>query len=463
MRLTSLAPPLSNLLLGDVLLILSDMVGYVTLPWWIIHRGGARDLAVYSAAIAIATLIATPLIAPLGDRYAKRAQIVWGTLASMAIAFCLALLASRNDYRLHLIVAIGVLGVVASAFSDLARSTISAELIAPERLAEALLLRRSAQAVGRALGPAMAGVALSLGGVAAALWLNGALLGIAVWTVLRLPVLPVAAHAHTPGRGFARWRSDLRAGLRAKWSVPMERAWTLVNFIVWIFQGPAVGMLIPLKVQSLGLSGLWLGICEAALSAGLLLGSARGSDALVKRFGRFNVRVGVAMCEGLALAASGWAPSGVALVAALTAVGFANASMGLVGATHRTLAIPQDFRVRLLAATKMSTQVAGMLGPMLAGAALTRWSVGTVYMCFGLATCVFAFGFVFIPRSREFFSLNHEQVTDWFRREYPAVFGPAPDPHQRSNLGPSSVPASVGSAMPSTYQTPQNGTPISGQ
>lgn len=60
--------------------------------------------------------------------------------------------------------------------------------------------------------------------------------------------------------------------------------------------------------------------------------------------------------------------------------------MGLVGATHRTLAIPKDFRVRLLAATKMSTQVAGMLGPMLAGAALTSWSVGTVYMCFGLAT-----------------------------------------------------------------------------
>jgi hypothetical protein len=100
---------------------------------------------------------------------------------------------------------------------------------------------------------------------------------------------------------------------RPKWIVPLERGWTLVNFLVWIFQGPAVGMLIPLKVQSLGLSGLWLGVCEAALSIGLLLGSFRGSDALVSRFGRFNVRVGAAMCEGLALAASGWAHSAIVL------------------------------------------------------------------------------------------------------------------------------------------------------
>ena len=128
------------------------------------------------------------------------------------------------------------------------------------------------------------------------------------------------------------------------------------------------------------------------------------------------------MCEGLALAASGWAHSPVVLVVALTCVGFANASMGLVGATHRSLAIPQNFRVRILAASMMTTQIAGILGPMIAGAALTHWRVSQVYTCFGLATCLLAFGFVLIPRSREFFALNHEQVKDWFRHEYPHAF-----------------------------------------
>jgi len=384
-----------------------------------VHQGGARDLAIYSASIAVTTIFAMPLLSPLGDRYGKRTQIVWGTGVLAGVAWIFALLAWLPHYQLTLIIGIGVITVIANAFINPASATISAELVPADRLAPALRFRKSTQAVGRALGPALAGATLALGGIAATFCLSGILLALAAYATAQLPGASPRQDSH---RGLARWWRDLCDGLRAKWVVPLERGWTLVNFVVWIFQGPAVGMLIPLKVQSLGLSGLWLGTCEFALSVGLLLGSFRGSDLLVSRFGRFNVRVGAAMCEGLALAASGWAHTPVFLVLALTGVGFANASMGLVGATHRSLAIPQNFRVRIIAATMMTTQIAGILGPMLAGLALTHWTVGTVYTCFGLAHCVFAFGFVLVPRSREFFSLSHDQVKDWFHREYPDAF-----------------------------------------
>jgi hypothetical protein len=309
-RINLIGIPLGSLLLSDLMRILAEMVGYITLPWWIVHRGGARDLAIYSVSIAIITIFAMPLLSPLGDRYAKKPQIAWGICTLMVVAFILATLASLSDYRLTLIICIGVVTVIAKAFIDPASSTISAELLPANRLAEALRLRKSTQAAGRALGPALAGATLALGGIAATFWMNGILLGVAGYVTLHLPSQSQHREHH---RGLARWWRDLRAGLHAKWIVPLERGWTLVNFLVWIFQGPAVGMLIPLKVQSLGLSGLWLGVCEAALSIGLLLGSFRGSDALVSRFGRFNVRVGAAMCEGLALAASGWAHSAIVL------------------------------------------------------------------------------------------------------------------------------------------------------
>ncbi|MGF6938253.1 MFS family permease [Paraburkholderia sp. UCT70] len=427
-HINAIGVPLARLLLSDLLRILAEMVGYITLPWWIVHLGGAHDLAIYSVSIAVTTIFAMPLLSPLGDRYAKRPQIAWGLCALMVVAFTLATLASLSDYRLMLIVCIGMVTVIAKAFIDPASSTISAELVPADRLAKMLRLRKSTQAAGRALGPTLAGATLALGGIAATLWMNGILLGVAAYVTWQLPSHTQPNERH---RGLARWWEDLRAGLHAKWIVPLERGWTLVNFFVWIFQGPAVGMLIPLKVQSLGLSGLWLGASEAALSLGLLLGSFRGSDALVSRFGRFNVRVGAAMCEGLALAASGWAHSPIVLVLAFTCVGFANASMGLVGATHRSLAIPQNFRVRILAASMMTTQIAGILGPMIAGAALTHWAVGEVYTCFGFATCLLAFGFVLIPRSREFFALNHDQVKDWFRHEYPQAFKASAVPESR--------------------------------
>jgi MFS family permease len=264
-RIHAIGAPLASLLLSDLLRILADMVGYITLPWWIVHEGGAHDLAIYTVSIAVATILAMPLLSPLGDRYAKRKQIVWGMCALTVVAFVLATLALRSDYRLTLVVCIGAFAVIAKAFIDPASSTISAELVPANRLAEALRLRKSTQAAGRALGPALAGATLAFGGIAATFLTNGILLGVAAYVTSRLPSR--SPHSEHP-RGLVHWWGELRAGLYAKWTVPLERGWTLVNFLVWIFQGPAVGMLIPLKVQSLGLSGPWLGGCEAVRCAG---------------------------------------------------------------------------------------------------------------------------------------------------------------------------------------------------
>ena len=130
----------------------------------------------------------------------------------------------------------------------------------------------------------------------------------------------------------------------------MERGWTIVNFAVWIFQGPAVGLLIPVKAHSLGLQGNWLGICLGVLSLGVLLGSSLGSQMLVDNLGRYRVRIGLGLFEGIALAAVGFVTSPYLMLTALAVAGFCNASMGLVGATHRALAVPKAYRVRMLAA-----------------------------------------------------------------------------------------------------------------
>jgi MFS family permease len=202
----------------------------------------------------------------------------------------------------------------------------------------------------------------------------------------------------------------------------MERGWTIVNFAVWVFQGPAVGLLIPIKVHALGLQGHWLGLSLGALSVGVLLGSAFGSPWLVDHFGRFRVRVGLGFLEGIALAAVGLAASPPMMVAGLALAGFCNASMGLVGATHRALAIPREYRVRMFAAGSMTTQVAGAIGPALVGMALARYSVSAVYAAWGMLMAACVLGLLLVPRLKEFLTQGHEEVVDWYRRQYPAVF-----------------------------------------
>lgn len=98
--------------------------------------------------------------------------------------------------------------VIAKAFVDPVSSTISAELVPANRLAEALRLRKSTQAAGRALGPTLAGAALALGCIAATFWMNGVLLGVAAYVTLQLPSQSQHREHH---RGLARWWEDLRS------------------------------------------------------------------------------------------------------------------------------------------------------------------------------------------------------------------------------------------------------------
>jgi len=418
-RLFLRAPGLGQFMALDALVLLCELGVAVVVPWWITTSAGVEAMAGYGAAMALATLVAAPLLSPFGDRHCKAAQITGGLAVLAASFLALGALAWLNRGGAPAIVALSMATVLANAVVVPARSAIVADLVQADDLPAALQLQKACRSASGVLGPVLAGVGLGTGGVAPSLFACAA--GMALALVFSLRIRRQAA-AEGARRGLASWWRELRAGVAGKWKVPMERGWTLVNFLVWIFQGPAVGMLIPIKVHSLGLSGPWLGIALGALSVGTLVGSLFGSRLLVRSFGRYKVRLGLGAFEGVCLAFVGLASSPVLLVAGLLMAGVCNASMSLVGATHRALAIPRNYRVRMLAAASVTTQAAGALGPALVGLALSSWRVDAVYATFGLLMATCAMGLVLVPRLKEFLSLEHADVIDWYSRQYPQVF-----------------------------------------
>jgi len=411
-------PVLCRLLMADFLVLLAELGLAVVMPWWVHACGGASALAIFGVALALAGFVIAPAVSPFGDRLCKSRQIRRGLAGLCVLTWGLAALSWAGVFSLAVLFGLAIAQAAAASIVDPARDAVLAELVPPAQLPQALRLRKTAHALGGMFGPLLAGGALGVGGVTGALCVCAALLMAALLAAWQLPGTAVPEKP----RGAAQWWRDLRAGLAAKWRVPMERGWTLVNFVVWIFQGPAVGMLIPIKVQALGLPGPWLGFGLGAMSLGVLLGSLFGSQWLVQRFGRYRVRLGLGGLEGLALAAVGWAGSPALLLAGLTAAGFCNAAMSLVGATHRALAVPRDYRIRLSAAGAMTTRIAGAIGPALVGLALARFSVAAVYVAWGLLMTVSVLGFLAVPRLKEFLSLGHDDIVDWYRVQYPGVF-----------------------------------------
>ncbi|RQO58661.1 MFS transporter [Paucibacter sp. KBW04] len=413
----SLGDAFRGLLLSEAMTILAMMVGHVAMPWWIVSHGGAPHLALYGVVAALSALCFTPLLSPLGDRLPKRELIRLGLGLQLVLALCLALLVSIEVYHLHWILLVSVLGALGGALMAPASMSIAAELVPAAELPQALSLQRSAQSVGRILGPALAGAALSLG-TGWAMWLQCGLIAGAIWAVSAIPAAPVGSH----GASRKTWLGDLSQGLRAAWHIPTERGWTLVSLVSTCCLLPGITMLVPLKIKAMGLSGAWLGAAEAGLALGMLLGAFGVAAWVSKHIGRYAIRVAATVAQGLGLMLAGWTEQGLVLVAALALVGMANSCGVLVGQSHRMLAIPAAFRSRLNAVSMMSLQIAASLGPAATGLALSQYSVSQVYMGVGLAAALSSLGFFWVPGLREMFAQDHEQVRGWYGHQHPHLF-----------------------------------------
>ncbi len=417
-----LGRPFRLLLGSELLMTLSIMVSHVTVPWWIAQQGGAHDLAWYAALLAGVSFVALPLLSPLGDRHAKRTLMTVGLGVMLIESTVMAMLAHTGLYRIDGLIVLAALTVVAMAVIMPASQSIVADLLPSEQLTEGLGYQKSAQAIGRLMGPVIGGVSLAMTSIATTLWLNAALLLVACVLAARI-VVP--ATAENPRSG-AHWWADLQAGMAAKWKIPMERGWTFTSFLVVIFFGPCVGMLVPLKVQSLGLSSVWLGACEAGLSVGLLVGALGGSVWVAHRTGRYLASLGAILCEGVAFVIAGWTHQALVLVVMLTIVGACISTVQMVGQTHRMLAMPQQFRARMTSVNLMVMQLAGVLGPGLAGLGLAAYDVDAVYLVFGIALFVVGLGYRRVPGYQAFLNQSHEEATGFYEREYPALFQRTP-------------------------------------
>jgi MFS family permease len=416
------APGVRHLLLAELLGLLASSLAQAAIAWWISTRGGAADLARYGAAVALAALIATPLLSPWGDRVSKRRLIRLANACLVIDALGLAVLAHSVVYSWVLLCLCSVLSIAANALLWPVQASILPELVPPADLPEAIRLRRGAQALGSLLGPGLAGGSLAVVDLPWTMASGLSLFVLSACVAWRIGTPPFPSHAAV-GRG---WRSDLVDGIRAKWGVPLDRWWTLTGALMMVCLLPATGLLLPLHVQALGLSAAWFGACGAALSVGVLVGVAGLAPALINRKGRVvSLVLAISTCAG-AIAGIGlcrWAP-GLPLLFAL--LGLCMSVTQLVGQTHRLLAIPEAFRVRMAAAHLTTAHFAAALAPALAAALLQHASVQAVYLLLAAGFGAGGLLLLLVPGLGPFLRLDHEGVRGWYGRHHPGAFTPRP-------------------------------------
>jgi MFS family permease len=345
----------------------------------------------------------------VADRYDRRRVMIATQLAMTAVALALAGLTFARLETLWLLYSANFLSAAAGAFDGPARQSLIPRLVPPEELSGALSLNFSAFQAAMIGGPAIAGLILaghagasSMGArlPAAGTPVNTAGLSL-IYLLNALSFLAVifalvtmrTSGAPEKGSQDAHPWAALKEGLRFVFTTPLM-VWTMgLDFLATFFSGSM--LLLPIfadQVLKVGAKGY--GILVAMPAVGALAGSIFVSvRPLPSRQGRIFL-VSVA-AYGAATVVFGLSRSFVLTMAALAAVGLADAISTVIRQTLRQLVTPDRLRGRMTSVNAIFFMGGPQLGELEAGLvaslfASTAVGVTVSVVSGGLATFLIA-------------------------------------------------------------------------
>lgn len=281
-------------------------------------------------------LALAPWAGALADRFDRRVVLLWAELAATALSILLAALAFAGRADEWTVIGITLALGLTAAFAAPAQQAIVVSLVPAREIPTAVALNSMTFNLARALGPALAALAIGTVGIAAAFAINAA-----SYLVLVAALLLVRTRPQERAEGSVRLRDSL-ALLRDD---PRLLAYLLIVAAVGWASDP-VNTLAPAFAEAYGyrdtVGGLVLGafgvgaVCAAILLAGRTSGSARRMAVTLSLLG-----------GGLVLfSLTPWLPLGLVFVA-LCGAGYL--ASNTAATTRLQLGVEESQRGRIMA------------------------------------------------------------------------------------------------------------------
>jgi MFS family permease len=167
------------------------------------------------------------------------------------------------------------------------------------------------------------------------------------------------------------------------------------TILVAVGQG-AILPLVALSARALGASIGTAALIVALIGIGQLIADLP-AGALAARIGERRALIAACAVDALALLGAFLAQSLVVLAIAITVTGLAHAVFGLARHAYLTEAIPVPFRARALSTLGGSFRIGLFIGPFIAAALVTRWSIGAAYGFAAIMSIAAAILTAFLP------------------------------------------------------------------
>ncbi|QHC67824.1 MFS transporter [Rathayibacter sp. VKM Ac-2759] len=235
--------------------------------WYLVEAaaGAAVIALVQTASLAPSILVALPA-GVLADSLDRRRLLIWGSSASALLAGALTVVAAIGALTPWTILAFTFLLGITSTLTSPAWQAIQPELVPRDLIAASSALGGVTVNGARAVGPALAGVVLSVFGAPVVFGINalsfiGAVIALLWW---KRP-----AQAGLDDR--EQFGAALRAGIRYVASAHLVRR-ILLRSALFALPASALWALLPLTAKRLQLDSSGYGVLLGALGAGAVLG-----------------------------------------------------------------------------------------------------------------------------------------------------------------------------------------------
>ena len=295
------------------------------------------------AALAyVPTVVLGPFGGALADRFDRRRYLVTIALFQAALAALLALLAATDHLSIPLVATIVLLEGAAIAAYLPAVQAMTPDLVDQEDLLGAMSLGAAQFNLGRVIGPALAGLVITAGGLAWAFWLNTASFGAVLVALALITLPPLRPGGEQVGR---IWRT-VAEGVSSAGRDPGIRTALLLLTATTFLVSPFIGLVpaVAIKVFGEGASGTSALVTAQGVGA---VCAALAAGPLAAHFGRGRLLLAALLLVGPLAAAYGLAPTFPLAVAGIAVLGFCYLHVLSGVSTVCQVRAPRELRARI--------------------------------------------------------------------------------------------------------------------
>jgi MFS transporter, DHA3 family, macrolide efflux protein len=322
----------------------------------------------------------------LADRYDPRGLLVGGQLGQAAVLVLGAVAWGSGLNGAPVLLAIAISFGVASGLTMPSGMTLVRQIVASDDLGTVQGWNQISSRAMKLLGAPVGGVLVAWGGLVSVMLVDAATF-VVIATVLTIVVRP---RYRLPRATHDRWRDSLAEGFQYLRSHDTAKLLVIGLTALNVFVTPVTGLGVALRVSGSGWGAHWLGIADACLAAGAILGSVVG----IRWQPTYGAAAGFRMLvvQGLAIAGVGigWRPM---LVLSMAVLGFTAgaASVWLSAAFIR--AIEASHLGRVSSVTSLGDMTLMPLSVPALGVVVRATSVLVATLVFGLAMSVLCLWF----------------------------------------------------------------------